>query len=112
MTQTSTLNLERIAEMVLGIDQLTRDLPHILGKLRSTQASELAQAVPLRSQALRLAIAMEAPASELLEDVAQIERDLRRLDRLSQGTRLPATAKLALKLGVDLATELSAELAE
>jgi nitrate/nitrite-specific signal transduction histidine kinase len=112
MTQSTSLNLELIAEMVLTLDQLTRDIPVLLGKLRSSEATALARGMALRAQAMRLAISMEAGPAELRADAAELEKDFRRLNRLSLGSRLAATGKAGLLLGTDLASRLSAELLE
>ena len=112
MTRTTDLNLERIAEMVLEIDRLTKDIAPVLGKLRSAEANALTRSLPLQSQALRLAISMEKEPAQLRPQASELERSFRRIERLSLGARIPATGKVALMLGIDLAAQLVAELAE
>ncbi|WP_431265780.1 hypothetical protein ACQ859_10855 [Roseateles chitinivorans] len=106
------MDLERMAQMVLELDRLARDLPLVLGKLRSVEANTLARGLSAQSQALRLGVVMELPPSALLLDAQALEAAYRRLDRLSLGSRMPGTGRAALVLGTSLAAQLIAELSD
>jgi len=103
------LNLDRIAELVVGVDRLARDIPSALTDLRSVEGTSLSRSLPTLSEALRLAISLEVPPTQLAVDAANLEACFRRLQQLSVGSRLSSTSKAALDLGVALASQLASE---
>lgn len=110
MTREDELDLELIADLVIGVDRLARDIPRLLTTLRSAEGRGLARDLSKLSEALRLAISLELPTRHLAVDSIKLEQCFSRLLHLSVGTRVPGAAKVALELGVALSGQLASEL--
>lgn len=110
MVGISELDLERIAGLVIALDELTLSMPRTLKELKSVEGQSLARQLPGLSEALRLAIVTGRAPRELTPDVTSLEQHFRRLSRLSLGARMSAVSKAGVELGVQLTSQLKMEL--
>ena len=110
MADATNLDLAQIAELVIRVDRLARDVPEALVDLRSVEAEALVCKLPVLAEALRLAISLELPPTQLAADASKLHTCFRRLQQLATGSRIPGTSKAALEIGVALSAQLVSQL--
>ncbi|WP_431288814.1 hypothetical protein [Roseateles chitinivorans] len=99
-----------IGSQVEGLDQTARELPGLLRNAKLATVREEGDALSELSEALRLAVKLRRPASELLQSGKELATRLHKLHMLVSTARASGTAKGAVALAWKQSTALVANL--
>lgn len=99
-----------IASQVEGLDRAARELPALLRTSKLASIRGEGEALSGLSEALRLAVKLRRPASELCRSASEMSSRLQRLNQLIFTARATGTAKSAVALAWKIAVTLAANL--